>query len=196
MKRHSPESKKNKCKRQKVKRRLQFNSSIRQQSDVSSIAETPECEPSANSYESDHDQQFLDALDRAADESQKYWTRYQAYLESYKDVHPAIVCSEKNDVEVYVRGGHKGMSGLNRVAVSEYFSSAHEREQNSQQMCKILRNRVDQLESLLENAKLEREKQKREHGKEKEQIRYFWRNKIFEEGSWGGRMIMAAVQKN
>ena len=104
MKQHSPELNKNKRKRQKVK--IQFNSSIKQQSDVSSIAESPECEPSANSYESDHDQQFLVALDRAAGESQKYWTRYQAYLESYKDVHPAIVCS---DVEVYVLGGHKGM---------------------------------------------------------------------------------------
>ena len=43
--------------------------------------------------------------------------------------------------------------GLNCVAVSEYFSSAHECEQNSQQRCKILSNTVDKLEFLLENAK-------------------------------------------
>ncbi len=58
-----------------------------------------------------------------------YWTGMQGYLESYKDVHPAIVCSENNDVEVYV---HKGMNGLPRVAMSEYFSSSiHEREQQN-----------------------------------------------------------------
>ena len=110
-------------------------------------------------------------------------------------MHPAIVCSDENEVEVYIRGGHKRTAGLNRVAISEYFSSLHKRERNSQQMCKVLRNRIDHLESLLEDAKFQQEKTNREHNKEKEQIRYFWRNKIFEEGSWGGRMVMAAVRK-
>ncbi len=176
MERHTPEYKRKKRNRQKIKRRLK---SVGQESDVSSI-------------DLDHisNDQFIDALDRAADRCKDYWTGCQGYLESYKD---AIVCSENNDVD---RGGHKGMNGLPRVAMSEYFSSIHEREQNSQQMCKLLRNRVDKVESLLEDAKLEREKLKGEHCKEKEQIRYFWRNKIFEEGSRGGRMIMAAVQKN
>ena len=59
-----------------------------------------------SSMDLDHisDDKFIDALDRAADRCKDYWTGCQGYLESYKDVHPAIVCSENNNVEVYVRG--------------------------------------------------------------------------------------------
>ena len=44
------------------------------------------------------DDKFIDALDRAADRCKDYWTGCQGYLESYKDVHPAIVCRSPSKI--------------------------------------------------------------------------------------------------
>ena len=115
-------------------------------------------------------------------------------MESYKDVHPVIVCDSKNTVEVYVKGANKGMKGINRVSIEHYFSTVHEREQKSQRLCKILRNKIEELESQLEDSKTEMEKLKRESIKSVKQVRHFWRNRIFEEASRGGQMLMSSIK--
>ena len=59
-------------------------------------------------------------------------------MESYKDVHPVIVCDSKNTVEVYLKEANKGMKGINCVSIFHYFSTVHEGEQKLQHLCKIL----------------------------------------------------------
>lgn len=132
---------------------------------------------------------FLSALDKIGDQNYEYWKKYKETLESYKDVHPVVVVDDQNKVEVYVKGGHKGTGGLVRVSYEAYFSSLHEREGKSQHMCRVLWGRVEELEGVLEDCKIEME---RNNGVKVEQVRHFWRNKIFEEGSRSGRMLMAS----
>ena len=59
-----------------------------------------------------------------------------------------------------------------------------------QRLCKSLRDRVDGLESELVQSKLTIEEAKDQGRKSVEQVRQFWRNKIFEGSSLGGRMVM------
>ena len=62
-----------------------------------------------------------------------------------------------------MKRANKWMKGINRVSIEHYFSTVHEREQKSQRLCKILRNKIDELESQLEDFKTEMEKVKSEN---------------------------------
>ena len=63
---------------------------------------------------------------------------------------------------MYIRGAHRGMTGLNRVSIEHYFKTVHDKEQKSQRLCKSLRDRIDELESELEQSKLAVEDAKRQ----------------------------------
>ena len=109
--------------------------------------------------------EFYDSLDRIGDKNTEYWKEHRDSMESFKDVHPAVVCDTKNSVEVYVRGAYKGMAGLNRVSIEHYFNTIyrvsiehffkaiHEKEQKTR-LCKPLRNRIEELKSELEKSKV------------------------------------------
>ena len=189
MGRHTIQSKREKRRKQKKKHR-----SIEIEGTPSHSSEpTSSCLPEQAKYNTTDD--FYAALDRIGDENIKYWEEHRDSMESFKDVHPAVVCDAKNSVEVYVRGAYKGMAGLNRVSIEHYFKTMHEKEQKAQHLCKSLRNRIEELESELEESKVKIEMVKRDSLKNAEQGRQFWRNEIFEEATLGGRMVMTSIRK-
>lgn len=175
---HSPESKRKKRRKQKLRKRNTFatlshsdkghggNSDIQSSSGSVPSQSIPNegfnVQPSSDSVpsQSDSNEDFWAALDKIGERNLEYWEQYRDSLESFKDVHPAIVCDKDNRVDVYVKGAHKGTEGLARVDIEHYFTTMHKRQETSQRMCIVLRNRIDELESLLQDAKVEMEKVK------------------------------------
>ena len=124
---------------------------MRRHRDLESSSSYETSETDKNNYTIED---FYTALDRIGDENLLYWKDNQRSLETYKDVHPAIICDTENKVEVYTRGAHKGMTGLNRVSIEHYFKTVQDKEQKSQCLYKSLRDRIDELESELRTVKV------------------------------------------
>lgn len=61
-------------------------------------------------------------------------------------------------------------------------------------VCKSLRDQVETLEEKVKEIKQEMIKVRRENSMAVGRVRNFWRNKILEEGSCGGAVLMAALR--
>lgn len=144
------------------------------------------------------DEDFFAALDRISDDNMKYWDmcvqKEIEELERYHDGHPAFVTDEKKAVVVQVtNSNHRGSSGLLRVSMEEYFQRIHKREEKALELCKLMRDRIEELEASLLDSKTRIMKMHRQNQRKIEKVRYFWRNKIYEGSCRGGRMLMAAM---
>lgn len=145
------------------------------------------------------DEEFFAALDRISDDNMKYWEmsvqKEIDELEKYHDARPAFVTDEKRAVVVQVTdSSRRGSSGLIRVSTEEYFKRIHKREEKAIELCKHMRDRIEELEKALLDSKTRIMKMHRQNQRKIEKVRYFWRNKIYEGSSYGGRMLMAAVK--
>ena len=194
---HSKDSQKKKRTRQKKKKRcrkkiLNFTSSNKYATSCSLTDNT------LNPVEqSDSDEPLCLVLDRLAKRSEEYWEETGKDIddvESYRDVHPTIVMDKERHIEVLVAGERQDTSGIIRVSTEEYFSRLHEREMKSSSVCKSLRDQVEVLEEKIVEMKQEMMKVQRENSMAVGRVRNFWRNKILEEGSRGGAILMAALR--
>lgn len=216
---HSPEAKRRKRKAQKKKRRavkckkrtglpsndLSYqNGSSSLTSEVSELSESadisPSYEPESDSIgcRDDVEQDLIAVLDRVAENSERFWNEVDPevkQLQEYRDPHPSIVIDQDRFIEVYVGGDNQDFRGLQRVSAEEYFSRIHLRETKAMSLCKVLRNRIESLEKEIDNG---RQKLVAAHKEKKRAVnatRYFWRNKIFEQQSYGGKMVLAALRR-
>ena len=95
-------------------------------------------------------------------------------LENYHDVHPAFVTDEKRAVVVQVTSSaHRGSSGLVRVSMEEYFKCIHKREEKAIELCKHMRDRIEELETALLDSKTRIMKMHRQNQRKIEKIRFF-----------------------
>ena len=80
----------------------------------------------------------------------KYWdmcVKEIEELENYRDAHPAFVTDEKRAASH--QQSHKGISGLVQISTEEYFKRIHKREEKAIELCKHMRDRVEELETAL-----------------------------------------------
>lgn len=78
--------------------------------------------------------------------------------------------------------------------MEEYFSRLHKREMKSLSVCKSLRDQVETLEEEGKEMRQEIIEVQRENSMAVGRVRNFWRNKILEEDSRGGAVLMAALR--
>jgi len=188
MGRRSPQAAKEKRRKQKLLKRHQKRSSIGSSPEHGSRLDEPGREEHTT-------EDFCDALDEINEANLDQWEKHKQALEMYNDVHPAIVTDSKSEVEVYVKGARKEMHGVDRVSIEHYFTSIHDKEKKSQQLHKILRDRIEELETALEAAKYELHSANYDAKTGIQRVRYFWRNRLLEGCSRGGQMLKAATRK-
>ena len=99
-------------------------------------------------------------------------------------------------IEVFVGGENQDFRGLQRVSAEEYFSRIHRRETKAMSLCKVLRNQIESLEKEIDNGQQKLVAAHKEKARAvNATARYFWRNKIFEQQSYGGKMVLAALRR-
>ena len=192
---HSKESQKRKRLRQKKtkrhrKRVLNFTSS-------DECACSPIDKVQNPAEQSDSDDSLCTVLDRLANKPDKYWEetgKNVDEVESYRDNHPTIITDKERHIEVLVAGERRDTSGIIRVSTKEYLSRLQKREMKSSFLCKSLRDQVEALEIKIIEMKEEMIKHQKERNIAVGRVREFWRNKILEEGSRGGAILMAALR--
>ena len=121
------------------------------------------------------DEDFFAALDRISDDNMKYWDmcvqKKIEELEQYHNGHPAFVTDEKRAVVVQVTNSvHRGSSGLLRVSMEEYLKRTHKREEKALELCKLMRDCIEELEASLLDSKARIMKM---HGEIREKLRKF-----------------------
>lgn len=83
-------------------------------------------------------------------------------------------------------------SEILKLSMEEYLERIHSKENKSKIVIRCLRDRTEALEKEIENQKqsssIEKENTVRE-------VRKFWRDTILEGGTYGGRMVNAALRK-
>ena len=142
------------------------------------------------------DRAMLSTIDDVIFENDKFWDEKMKKelreYESYRDVHPSILTDASRSIKVIVdgTGPYKGTSGLRRVALQDYIGRLHKRDEKAVQVCKMLRDRIENLEDIVKDSKVRYMKLHRESKKQVEQVRYFWRSKIFEGNTRGGQSAM------
>ena len=62
-------------------------------------------------------------------------------------------------------------------------------------LCRTLRNRIESLEKDIEAGRQKMVTVHKEKNQAVSAMRDFWRNKIFEQQSYGGRMVLAALRR-
>jgi hypothetical protein len=137
-------------------------------------------------------------LDRVAEKKEKFWEEVEPeiqQLESYRDAHPSLVLDQDRYIEVFVGGDSQDHRGLLRVSTEEYFAKIHHRETKAMGLCKILRDRIENLEKELETGRQKLVTVHKEKNRAVGAMRDFWRNKIFEQQSYGGKMVLAALRR-
>jgi len=140
------------------------------------------------------DEPLCSILDQLAD---RYWEKIGKDMDDVdncRDVHPTIITDEDRHIEVLVAGERQDTRGIIRVSMEEYFSRLHKREMKSLSVCKSLRDQVETLEEEVKEMRQEMIEVQRENSMAVGRVRNFWRNKILEEGSRGGAVLMAALR--
>ena len=137
-------------------------------------------------------------LDRVAERKEKFWEEVEPeiqQLQSYRDAHPSLVLDQDRYIEVFVGGDSQDHRGLLRVSTEEYFAKIHHRETKAMGLCKILRDRIENLEKEVETGRQKLVTVHKEKNRAVGAMRDFWRNKIFEQQSYGGKMVLAALRR-
>lgn len=200
MGRHSNESKRRKRCLQKKKRRCQKKQTSLPQDVFSSSSETDDASASKETGDAGNssDDSFFKALDRIADEQAAYWRNMEPDIDELnrsRDVHPTIVTDEDRFIEVYVGNNHQDTSGLLRVSTEEHFARLHRREAQAVSLCKNLRNRIETLEENLLDAQRKLVNLQTDKQNEITRVRKFWRDRVLEEGSRAGTMLLASLKQ-
>ena len=112
---------------------------------------------------------------------------------SYRDAHPSLVLDHDRYIEVFVGGDSQDHRGLLRVSTGEYFAKIHRRETKAMSLCRILRDQIENLEKELETGRQKLVTVHEEKYRTVGAMRNFWRNKISEQQSYGGKMVLAAL---
>jgi len=194
---HSKESQKRKRIGQKKKRRCRKSGSNFTSSNESTLpnelATSPSLTDRTDTVEHS-DEPLCSILDQLAD---RYWEKIGKDMDDVdncRDVHPTIITDEDRHIEVLVAGERQDTRGIIRVSMEEYFSRLHKREMKSLSVCKSLRDQVETLEEEVKEMRQEMIEVQRENSMAVGRVRNFWRNKILEEGSRGGAVLMAALR--
>ena len=116
-------------------------------------------------------------------------------LQTYRDVHPTLVTDHDRHIEVYVGGDSQDHRGLLRLSTEDYFARLHARENKSLSLCTSLRNRIETLKKEIESGRQKLVTVHKEKSRAFCAMRDFWRNKIMEQQSYGGRMVLAALRR-
>ena len=207
MGRHSVECKRRKRKSQKKRKRekrRQSPSDVRDSSDCCSSSNGLSSDQSSapdqlrtdNGEESEED--LCTILDRVAARSERFWDDVDPEiqeLQKYKDAHPSVVVDEDRHIEVFIGGDTQDYRGMLRVSTEEYFARVNNRERKAMSLCRTLRNRIESLEKEIEASKQKVVSVHKEKKRAVGAMREFWRNKILEEQSYGGRMMLAAIRR-
>ena len=114
-------------------------------------------------------------------------------MEKFKDTHPAIITDEDSAIQVIVANTDQEFKCLQEVTLKQFVSNLQQREQSALHVAKKCRNRVQELERQLDGASLELERCRIEGKRSISYVREFWRNRVYEKVSRGGRMVMAAL---
>ena len=103
-----------------------------------------------------------------------------------------IVVDEKLSIEVHLLSDFPRGSEVLRLSTEEYFRRVLVKQEQGQLAIKCLRNRVKELKKQLfmQEQLLHREKEEAVSA-----VREFWRDDVLEGGSWGGKMLRAALNK-
>lgn len=84
---------------------------------------------------------------------------------------------------------------LDRINYHEYVRRMREKQDKLYKAIQELRDRCENLEVDLADAKAEAKRAQCQTKRETDRIRKFWRDKIFEGSSRSGRLVRAAMQK-
>ena len=213
---HSSEAKRRKRKERKRKKRalkrLEHRGGSVESTDLESSAlgeldtssEIADHNPPSNLDElssagpGDSEDDLFALLDRVAERKEKFWEEVEPeirQLESYRDAHPSLVLDRDRYIEVFVGGDSQDHRGLLRVSTEEYFAKIHRRETKAMSLCRMLRDRIENLEKELETGRQKLVTVHKEKNRAIGAMRDFWRNKIFEQQSYGGKMVLAALRR-
>ena len=163
-----------------------------------SLAADPSIEESdlPSDYVHSGDRCMASTIDALVFENDEFWDKkikkeLREY-ERYRDVHPSILTDAARSVDVVIdgTGPHKGSAGFRR---EDYISRLHKRDEKGVRICQLLRDRIETLEDVIKDSKVQMMKVHRENKRKVEQVRYFWRSKIFEGNTRGGQMLMSAM---
>ena len=211
---HSTEAKRRKRKAQKKKKRalkrLKYQVDSSQSTadhesstldELGTLSESADHSPLKESHElcaCHSEEDLFTLLDRVAESKERFWEEIEPeirQLESYRDAHPSLVLDQDRYIEVFVGGDSQDHRGLLRVSTEEYFARMHRREAKAMALCRTLRNRIESLEKDIEAGRQKMVTVHKEKNQAVSAMRDFWRNKIFEQQSYGGRMVLAALRR-
>ena len=141
---------------------------------------------------------FWEAFDRMVDEQAKYWESVDPDirdLNEYRDIYPTIVTDKEKYIEVCVIDSHQEIQGLKRVSIEEHFARLHRREAMAVSLCKQFRDRIEALEDKLYESQTKLVKLHKDKEDSIARVRGFWRNKVLEEGSRSGMILLAGLKQ-
>lgn len=108
---------------------------------------------------------------------------------------PVVVCDKKRKIEVHISDPEVANlpgSEVLKLSAKEYIKRLNDKEDKSKIVIKCLRNRVESLQKEVSDVKQFSQISK---AKAVEEVTKIWRDKILECGSYGGKMLNAALKK-
>ena len=144
-------------------------------------------------YYYDDTEDFWKALDKKSDE---FWKMYEQKLDEVKkcaDFDTAII-EGPNNFTLTIQSDLT-CGPLDRINYHDYVRRIKEKQDKLCKTIQLLRDRCENLELHIVQAKEEAKQAQCQAKVEMDRIRKFWRNKIYEGGSRSGRLVRAAMQK-
>lgn len=135
---------------------------------------------------------FWRALDR---KSEEFWKRYEDSIDDVKkcaDFDSAII-EGPNNFTVTIQSD-LNYGPLDKINYHEYIRRMKEKQDKLSKTIRFLRDRCENLELDIVQAKEEAKQAQYQAKIETDRIRRFWRNKIYEGGSRSGKLVRAALQ--
>lgn len=130
--------------------------------------------------------------------STNFWTSLSDITtsEKYCDPHPSVIVDKDCCVKVVVANEAQDFSTVKQTNFNSFVMDYTQREKEKDKVIRCLRGRVEKLEAekwkwmeKVCNAELK--------SREKiDTVRRFWRNKIYEQATRGGKLLMAALCKD
>ena len=108
---------------------------------------------------------------------------------------PVVVCDKKRKIEVHISDPEVANlpgSEVLKLSAKEYIKRLNDKEDKSKIVIKCLRNRVESLQKEVSDVK---QFSQISRAKAVEEVTKIWRDKILECGSYGGKMLNAALKK-
>lgn len=133
---------------------------------------------------------FWNALDKRSDE---FWSKYSIHMKSIDaDPHSAVIVGPNNfKLTLECDLLHDPVDHVNY----DFMRRIKEREQKLKNTIQHLRDRCENLEEDIIDARAEANSSRDSAKKEIKRIREFWRTKIFEGRTRSGRLVASAAKK-